>query len=390
MKLSSEFQVGIENLGRVVELLVENKVFTSNAWRTFGQQTENVRRLEKLFAYERATGMPSLTALIKPAFHPSRPLIMFNYTKTAHALLHKYANGWTPTIRLCRGIVFRYQPEIKLVALPFPKFFNYGEHQETTNLPAGPYEILDKLDGHLGIIFWDEDALIVTTRGSFTSQSAVIGQTLLERLPNYLELKDDLWPRNITVLAEIIHPETRVYTDYHETEGLHGIGAMNTETLEDCSYEEFSPLIKSLGLPVVSSYTFANLEEVKEAVGDRSVRNREGFVVRCPDGRRVKLKFQSYIGLMVSDKLSYTYLMNRLLTGNLRRMVETLPEEVRPEAERMLGQILLALSGEGTERERHKRLYDLLPADEQTSYFKQVCRQLAKQMKISLPPITTD
>ncbi|MCC7527074.1 MAG: hypothetical protein IT342_01055 [Candidatus Melainabacteria bacterium] len=60
--------------------------------------------------------MPSVTSLIRPFFHPGLPLVGLNYTEVAHVTLHAFALGWTPAIRLCRGIVFNRRGT--LVAFP--------------------------------------------------------------------------------------------------------------------------------------------------------------------------------------------------------------------------------------------------------------------------------
>lgn len=113
---------------------------------------------------------------------------------------------------------------------------------------------------------------------------------------------------------------------------------------------------------------------------DRSVTNAEGYVIRFSNGLRVKVKYETYIGEMVKAKLSYTYLMNRFASGNLEKMLSTLDEEIRDTALQMLGEIMLALSHPGTDRQKWQRLYSLVDPDDQTSYFQQVCRNFVKSL----------
>ena len=55
-------------------------------------------------------------------------------------------------------------------ATPFPKLFNYGEFGIA--LPDAPFEVFDKLDGSLGIVFHDGARWRVVTKGAFDSAQA--------------------------------------------------------------------------------------------------------------------------------------------------------------------------------------------------------------------------
>ena len=74
-----------------------------------------------------------------------------------HYILYNYASivsvKWTPVMTLARGLVVDPVKE-KIVALPFPKFFNHNEHPPPKGY--GDHEILSvetKHDGSLGIFF---------------------------------------------------------------------------------------------------------------------------------------------------------------------------------------------------------------------------------------------
>ena len=127
-------------------------------------------------------------------------------------------------------------------------------------------------------------------------------------------------------------------------------------------------------------WTGKGIDELVMLMADRSVENQEGYVVRFASGLRVKLKYQTYIGKMVADKLSYTYLMRRWMTGNLQRMLDTLPEELYETALRMVGQIFVTMNGTGTPQEKWRRLYEILPEDQSTAYYQGVCREFVKHM----------
>lgn len=68
--------------------------------------------------------------------------------------------GWSETALLARGLVLDHKRK-KIAAMPFPKFFNYGE--VTTELPETQFTVTDKMDGCC-----DEDVIIYTENGEKT------------------------------------------------------------------------------------------------------------------------------------------------------------------------------------------------------------------------------
>lgn len=74
----------------------------------------------------------------------------------------------TPLVSAMRGTVIKWYEngEHRIMALPFPKFFNYGEVEATARLPDEGFISTIKLDGTLVIVWRDEDGVIhYNTRG---------------------------------------------------------------------------------------------------------------------------------------------------------------------------------------------------------------------------------
>lgn len=113
-----------------------------------------------------------------------------------------------------------------------------------------------------------------------------------------------------------------------------------------------------------------------------SVRNKEDFVVRFASGLRVKFKFESYIGLMVEEKLSYAYLMNRMAVGNLDRMLDTLDAEVRPKVDEMV-RAIRKVSRFKDEKKRREYLYALDLEKRKNQYYRGICRKYLKRLQAS-------
>lgn len=126
--------------------------------------------------------------------HPTHDLTIWNYSPKV-----QYDRLWDDITIQCRGLVTNSEGEI--IARPFKKFFNYEEYLENAPqmIPNEPFDVFDKMDGSLGILFNYKNEWILATRGSFTSDQAVKGKELLKKYP--IEKLD----KNKTYLFEIIY-----------------------------------------------------------------------------------------------------------------------------------------------------------------------------------------
>jgi len=185
------------------------------------------------------------------------------------------------------------------VALPFKKFFNYSEHLGP--LPDGPYEVWEKVDGSLGILYWWADKPWIASRGSFTSDQAIRATMMLHGKYKHLW---DLFNRDYTYMFEIIYPENRIVVDYGDEQKLVFLGAVHTELgFEIPPHDELGfEIPECLGL-------FSTKDNILDLM-DLEEPNKEGFVLRWPgSGIRLKIKFNEYLHL------------HRLVTGISARVV---------------------------------------------------------------------
>jgi len=218
--------------------------------------------------------------LLHKQFHPTYPLIIWNYSPRV-----QYEKLWTPLLMMCRGLVTDFDGNIK--ARSFPKFFNYEEHKPE-EIPNEHYEVFEKMDGSLGILFYYENEWIMATRGSFTSPQAIKGKEILN--------KHDIsaWRKDNTYLFEIIYPENRIVVDYGQEEKLVLLGGFHTETGYEIPYS-------SLFFMAECGFELARLwktwDEDWKTLQKEISKQDEGYVVRFKNGFRMKIKGDEYVRL---------------------------------------------------------------------------------------------
>ena len=213
--------------------------------------------------------------------HPTHDLFIYNYTPKA-----QYERVWNAVTLMCRGLIL--DAHYNIVARPFAKFFNLGE-VENQALPNEPFEVFEKLDGSLGILYWLENEAFIATRGSFVSDQAMKASAILRS--KYAPILSARTPlerggdKTKTYLFEIIYPENRIVVDYGATEDVVLTAVIDTATGADMPLED-------VGFPLVKQYhgikDIAILKTLEET-------NREGFVIKYKSGLRVKVKFEEYL-----------------------------------------------------------------------------------------------
>ena len=131
---------------------------------------------------------------------------------------------WNAGLLLARGLIFRCHPDrdacpqkVSIVATPWPKFFNLGEDKvrlEHLVERSIAVEVSGKMDGSLGIVFFDHEVRSwrVTTKGSFASIQGSWATDWVQD-PSNCDLRelDTGW----TLLVEIIYPENRIVVSYN-------------------------------------------------------------------------------------------------------------------------------------------------------------------------------
>ena len=213
--------------------------------------------------------------------HPDRPdLVLYCYTNRC-----VYENAWTPVIEAARGLVLDHGTK-RVVATPFPKFFNHGERSAA--MPDEPFEVFDKLDGSLGIVFFDDVASTwrVATKGSFTSTQAQWAAAHLATL-NTASMG-----KGATYCFEIVYTANRIVVRY-SWEGLALLAVYDADGREWSRSDTVLAAVR-LGSRTVTRYPLHSFGSMIEAARSFAA-DREGFVVRFASGYRLKVKGAEYL-----------------------------------------------------------------------------------------------
>ena len=260
--------------------------------------------------------------LVQKQVHPTLPLTIWNYTpKVQYGEGNSQYKFWDDVTKQCRGLVT--DNEGNVVARPFKKFFNIEENQ---HIPTEQFDVYEKMDGSLGILFNYKGEWVLATRGSFTSDQSVKGTELLQKY-DYQRLNPDY-----TYLFEIIYPENRIVCTY-DFEDLVLLGMIHTESGYEVNIHSgndedvrFKNLLNNLGFNIVRKYDgISDYSYLKHAISD----NREGFVVRFSNGDRMKIKGEEYLRLhKIMTNLSTTGVWEVLSSGGkMEDYLKDVPDE---------------------------------------------------------------
>lgn len=251
---------------------------------------------------------------IRERFHPDDDsLRILNYAEKA-----QYERNWTHETKTCRGLIVRGE---EIVARSWPKFFNYGEHEEGSLDLAVEVEVTDKADGSLGILYMAPDGdWAISTRGSFASEQAIHATQLFR--DRYL----NQWNPTVgvTYLFEIVFPDNRIVLDYGRMDDLILLGAVDNRTgrLFGPRGAHYWPGPRTETFPAGT---------LAEALAIEPRHNAEGLVVRYRDtGLMVKIKQDDYVRLHklitgLSERSVWEHLS--LHDGDYVGLLNTIPDE---------------------------------------------------------------
>lgn len=207
-----------------------------------------------------------IPSLVKKVKHPRHDIWIYNYTE--------YCNGkrlWDDVTKLCRSLIL--DADNRVVARGFPKFFNYSEPEAI--LLDEEYEIYEKLDGSITLLFYYNKEWIFSSKGSFENNQV---QKAKELMPETLTETLD---KELTYVYEIIYPNNRIIVNYGSKEELVYLSSFTKDGIE-----------KNVNQSLLRGSGFGS-EGFRELQKEDS--DLEGYVIRYKSGSRVKVKFLKYL-----------------------------------------------------------------------------------------------
>lgn len=220
---------------------------------------------------------------IKVQKHPTENLWIYNYTQSAMIDAH-----WTEATMTCRGLIVDENKNI--IARPIKKFMTLEQCESFgMKVPLNEsFEVYDKLDGSMGILFiyFNNSIPYISTRGSFTSDQAIEATKIFKE-----KYSNVILDPNFTYLFEIIYPENRIVVDYGKKRDLILLAIVETATGEEVPIS----IGQQMGLNVVTRYHgISDFNKVLDTFKQFKGTEFEGLVIRFESGFRVKVKTEDY------------------------------------------------------------------------------------------------
>jgi RNA ligase len=249
--------------------------------------------------------------------HPQYDIWILNYSPKVQS-----KKFWDVYTLSCRGLIIDVDGNI--LARPFQKFKNYEEYDPKEIDMSKKFEIFEKMDGSLIILFYYKACFkwIVASRGSFISDQSIEAKKMLD---SKIDIYDRL-NKNCTYLFEVLYKTNRIVVNYGDIYDLILLAVITTENGEELPYDEIYKIYSNY-FSIVKKYDMSikNLNDLKKLEED----NKEGFVVRFENSMRVKIKFTEYVRLHgiltnVSNLIVWEHLMNNY---DFDELLDRVPDE---------------------------------------------------------------
>ena len=209
--------------------------------------------------------------------HPEYPLFLLNYTPRT-----QYQQKWCKELVHARGLVVG--EDGKIFARPIPKFFNHYEINDLEKLQDEEYEVFEKMDGSLVIMFHYENHPIFCTRGSFISEQSAKAHEIFRAKYKHISVN-----KECTYCFEVIYPENKIVVNYEDVEDLFLISITHTSSGKEIN-------IHATGFKTVNKVDKTSIHAFLSGFEEA---NMEGYVVKYTKGLtnslRVKYKFNTYV-----------------------------------------------------------------------------------------------
>lgn len=230
-----------------------------------------------------------------------------------------FDGAWDDYTTLARGLILDIKQK-KVLATPFPKFFNYGE-RPSQNIPKGSVNVTTKHDGSLIILFQNSNGTWrCATKGSFSSEQAISAEFWAYQNLNMKNLKN-----GYTYLFEWVSPENKIVIPYKKDE-LILLGVYDNNGVE-YSYQDLVEVSRKMNCRLTEVHEFNHIIEVINYASKLPF-DQEGYVLRFGDFR-LKIKGDEYkrIHSLISRCTPLAMWEAMMLSDDMMEIRKQLPEE---------------------------------------------------------------
>lgn len=232
--------------------------------------------IDERFIHPRILDYLTNYGYIIKAKHPLLDIYLYNYTDKC-----KTEEYWNEITLWCRGLIL--DSDNKILYRPFKKFFEYDQLYPEFIPNSEIFNIYEKMDGFLGIMYWIDGRPYIAARDSFISYPAIKANTIL--YTKYSQFFNVLNPQ-YTYLFEIIFPNKYLIINYGCIEDIYLIGIYDNKNNVEIQVEN-------------TQYPFsrAKVLNLKRSLSELLIKDNhgeEGYVVLYSTGERLKVKFPNY------------------------------------------------------------------------------------------------
>lgn len=240
--------------------------------------------------------------------------------------LASYSDFLLPGALNLRGITYNADTG-ELLALPFWKFFNYGENPFTDADKVNEWKIFistQKMDGSLVYFFKIGERIFSKTKFSIDSPQACMGMELVtDEIYGFI---DGVLKEGMTPMFELIGPDNQIVLEYDEN-NLVFIGARHMKT---GTYFGPDTFVLPSFIKEPEFYEWGSSEEIKEYCSN-SNKMEEGFVVQYENEELVKFKTKKYFNMhhLVSSVNTESSIARLTLDEQIDDVISILPDGIK-------------------------------------------------------------
>jgi hypothetical protein len=205
-----------------------------------------------------------------------------------------------PIVMECRGLILE-KDTWEVIALPFTRFFNYGEALHITknfNIEQAIYT--EKLDGTLLTVFYYKGKWLFSTRSLIENDKKIgtsditIKQLYYKIINRYTNFFVKL-ATEYTYTFEMVSPYNKIITPYSKSDlYLLTVRGMHLKSLKSFKYG-IKNIAKEIGCKVPEHYQFSDIRYLNSFVNNLTGL-KEG-IVGNDKGLRVKFKNAKYVSI---------------------------------------------------------------------------------------------